>query len=201
MMDWKFAFQLIQPTYDAIFSRLPFTYRWRLLLLQIVSPITYSIGYLPWVFSKRYTVHYIPTRAGRSVRAIVFRPPPRQGVQGLRPLHIDVHGGGFLGGIPEYEAKFLDSLSNQTGAVVVSAQYRYAPKHPYPAAIDDVDDVVDFLIKNAAKKFNANPELLTMSGFSAGGNLSLATCLQPVCHGSSPTAVKAAVTFYAAVKS
>jgi len=132
-MSWSFVLQWFRPCYDATFSTLPFSLRWRLLVLQALTPVTYSIGFLPWTFSRRYTVHYIPTRAGRSVRAIVFKPPVRENVSGLRPLHLDVHGGGFLGGIPESEANFLALLSDQMGAVVVSTDYRYPPQAPVPS--------------------------------------------------------------------
>ena len=59
--------------------------------------------------------------------------------------------------------------------------------------------VVGYLSKNAGVKFGANPELFSVSGSSAGGNLALAACQQPVCQYPSKTAVRASVTFYAPV--
>ena len=75
----------------------------------------------------------------------------------------------------------------------------YRPKHTFPAAVDDIDDVVGYLFKNAEVKFGANPELFTVGGSSAGGNLALAACQQPACQYPSKTAVGASVTFYAPV--
>ena len=190
-----------RPTLDALFNPgISWKLRWRLLVLQPLGLLTYSITALPWIFSKAFTVHWIPTREGRSVRALVFQPckscPDKK-----RPLHLDIHGGGFIGGLPEYEARFTSLLSERTGAVVISTQYRIAPVHPFPAAIDDIDDVVSFLHKNAERLWNADPTLMTVSGFSAGGNLALAACQQPACHPPASTAIKASVTFYAAVRS
>jgi acetyl esterase/lipase len=194
----SFLYKWFHPTIDAIFSTLPLRTRWRLLLFQPLAILAYSINIIPNLFSRRFSSFRIPTRSG-SVRAIVFQPPPSRIAQGLRPLHLDIHGGGFVGGHPEADHRFCSHLSDRTGAVVVSASYRFAPKHPFPAAIDDINDVVKWLQANAESKLKANPKLFTISGSSAGGNLALAACLQPSCHEPAPTAIKAAVTFYAPI--
>ncbi|KAJ9667779.1 hypothetical protein H2201_001965 [Coniosporium apollinis] len=155
--------------------------------------------HLPWVFSNRYTVHQIPTREGRSVRAIVFQPPQRSNLNRLRPLHINIHSGGFIGGIAEGNASFCALISDRTGAVVVSPEHRAAPRHTFPAAHDDIDDVISFLLKNAVSMFRADPKLLTVSGSSAGCNLALAASQQKACQPPADTAIKASVTFYAPV--
>jgi acetyl esterase/lipase len=189
---------LFRPAYDAIFSTLPFMFRWRLLCLQPISLLTGSIALLPWLFSNRYRARWIPTRSG-SIRTIIFQPPNRIKDARVRPLHLNVHGGGFLGGTAEDNAQWCAVLSDKSGAVVVSTEYRCAPRYPFPGAIDDVDDVVTWLQKHAQEELGANPELLTVSGFSAGGNLALAAALQPQCHYPSRTAFKAALTHYAPV--
>ncbi len=113
--------------------------------------------------------------------------------QTLRPLHLDCHGGAFIGGVSESDAAFCDRVARETGALVVSTAYRYAPRHSFPAAIDDVDAVLAYLRANA-DKYGIDPNVVTVSGFSAGGNLALATSL------SAPQGVvKASVTFYAAI--
>jgi acetyl esterase/lipase len=117
----------------------------------------------------------------------------------LRPLHLDIHGGAFIGGLPENFAPFDDRVARETGAVVVSITYRFAPEHTFPAAIDDVDRTLEWLRENAESRWGADPTLMTISGSSAGGNLALAATQRPECHGSTPTALKAAITFYAVV--
>lgn len=58
------------------------------------------------------------------------------------------------------------------GYVAVSASYRLAPKHKFPAHIDDARTSVRFLRANA-KKFNLDPDKIAAGGFSAGGHLAL----------------------------
>src|SRR6266498_2823442 len=112
-------FQWFRPTYDAFFApSLPFSYRWRLLGLQPIAILANAMQFLPWCFSSAYKVTRIPTRrANESVRAIVFQPSPKPTSGALRPLHLDMHGGGFLGGIAEYDASFCQLFSQETGAV------------------------------------------------------------------------------------
>lgn len=184
------------PTIDALFARsLPFSYRWRLLALQPISLLTYSIASIPWIFSRTFRTEYLPISADRTLRVLVFDNPQPKNPQGkLRPLHLDVHGGAFIGGLPEANASFCVRLASETGAIVFSTTYRLAPVHPFPAAIDDVDAVLAYLRAHAVEKYGADPNLVTVSGDSAGGNLALAASL------SAPRGVvKASVTFYAAV--
>lgn len=185
-----------RPAIDAIFSRtLPWSLRWRLLALQPISLLTYSINSFPYLFSRPFKVDWIPITPDRSLRVLMFKSTSPTGDESRpRPLHLDVHGGGFIGGLPESDAAFCARLARETGAVVISTTYRYAPKHTFPAAIDDVDAVVVYLRRHARERYNANPSLMTVSGFSAGGNLALATALS-VPAGD----VKAAVTFYGVV--
>jgi acetyl esterase/lipase len=191
----------LRPSIDALFARnITFAQRWRmLLLLQPITFITYSIAGLPWLFSRAFTTEYITLDTGRTCRILVFKSkekPNNNNYGKLRPLHLDMHGGGFIGGLPEFDACFCDLLARTTGAVVISTTYRYAPPHTFPAAIDDVDAVVRFLHTQARERWGAKPELMTVSGFSAGGNLAIASTQQPVCHAPFPTAYKAAVTYH-----
>lgn len=192
------------PTIDAFFApALPFTYRWRLLALQPVVLLTYSLKSLPWLFSNAFDVILIPTRRlNQPLRAIVFHPPYRSSDErALRPIHLDIHGGGFLGGLPEFEADFCQRLSRETGAVVISAQYRYSPRHIFPAAHDDIEDVSKWLVQHAEKRWGADAKVLTVSGFSAGANLALAVSQMGggMFKWPSQTAVKGCVTFCAPV--
>jgi acetyl esterase/lipase len=195
-----------QPSLDAIFGRnIPFSHRWRMLLfLQPAALITTSISALPWLFKRRFSVHYLPIAPGRAVRVCVFKAAskstsPDEDDQKLRPLHIDIHGGAFMGGIPEADAAWCTLFAESTGAVVVSTTYRFAPRYPFPAAIDDIDAVVRYLQKHAQEQFGANPELMTIGGSSAGANLGLAASQQPEAMGTARLGLKGAITFAGAV--
>lgn len=126
---------------------------------------------------------YIPTRSG-SKRCLVSQPPTsnqqtkHSGSQNgkiLRPLHIDIHGGGWIGGFAEQGSRLNALIAHQTGAVVVSITYRIAPRYIYPAAHDDVDDIVDWLIAHAYT-FGADAQLMTISGGSVGASLGVGIC-------------------------
>lgn len=187
------------PTIDAFSTPgLSFDYRWRLLAFQPVAVLVYFINVLSlWLSRTRYTIIKIPSRGGLQILVLVYMPSQLgKRTDLLRPLHLDIHGGGFIGGHPESNYRFCTAVSKQTGAVVVSTTYRFAPRHAFPAAIDDVDDVVSWLLENAEVKLGADPSSLTVGGSSAGGNLALATSLK---RGRGGDRIKAVVTFYAAV--
>ncbi|OKP01399.1 Lipase 2 [Penicillium subrubescens] len=137
-----------------------------------------------------------PRSPGHSVRAIVYHPTGQTSQSEGRPLHLNIHGGGFLGGLPEGNAPFCRKISAETGAVVVSTSYRYAPRYTFPVAHEDVQDVADWLIENSEKLWDADPTLMSVSGFSVGGNLVLGIA-QRLCP--SEYRVKAAVLFYTPV--
>jgi acetyl esterase/lipase len=163
---------------DALFARnIPFRLRCLMLLSQPVTLLTYSISAFPWILRRPFTVEWLPIAPGRLVRALVFKHSAQTtetAEHKLRPLHVDFHGGAFLGGLPEADAHWCDRLARETGAVVISASYRYAPTHTFPAAHDDADAVIAYLLAHAEERFGADPSLLTTSGFSAGGTLAVA---------------------------
>lgn len=179
------------PARDAFFNgSIPWDWRLRLLGLQSFLLLAYPMSFLPYIFSKRYKAIEIPTRSRHAVRVIVFQPPKRQ-TQQRSPVHLDFHSGGFIAGIADTQAEWCSLLSDRTGAVVISSEYRLAPRHGYPSAHEDAEDVVDWVITNAGKLWNADPKTLTVSGFSAGANLMFV---------AGPRA-RAAVGFYAPVRS
>ncbi|EEH34084.2 hypothetical protein PAAG_05133 [Paracoccidioides lutzii Pb01] len=164
--------QCIQPLYDACFCPgIPFKYRWRLLTLVPINVLAYSLKCLPWIFSRSYSVVPLRRSPNHSGRALVFTPEFTS--NSLRPLHIHVHGGGFIGGIPEMDNAFCLRMVQETGAVVISVSYRLAPRYPFPAAHENVQDAAAYIVENAERLWGANPKLLTLSGCSSGANLAL----------------------------
>ncbi|KAK0729592.1 Alpha/Beta hydrolase protein [Lasiosphaeris hirsuta] len=176
---------------------MPWRYRWRLLLLQPLSMLALTMSSARWISTKAYRVEYLKVSPSLTIRALVFKSPGTGSGRRLRPLHIDIHGGAFMGGWPEDDAEFCNQVARETGAVVVSISYRYAPQYPFPAAHDDVDATIRYLQDHAEEKLGADATLLTMSGFSAGGNLALAAARAENCRAGSPTNIKACVTFSA----
>ncbi|KAF2269158.1 alpha/beta-hydrolase [Lojkania enalia] len=179
---------IFRPGYDAIFSSLPWSQRWRLLPLVPINLLAALITSPSWLFNHSYTVLYIPTRSGPR-RCLVYKPPAlsapsaagsaSEGKEAgrLRPLHIDIHGGGFLGGLAEANARWCNFLASRTNAVVISCQYRAAPRHTFPAAHNDIEDILSWILTHAESHFGADRELLTLGGSSAGGSLALSAAM------------------------
>jgi hypothetical protein len=141
---------LFQASYDVISSPLSFSQRWCLLLLQAVNILTTLITAPSWLFNSRSTVLYVPTRS-RKKCCLIYQPPQRRGKNrdkraDAQPLHMDIHGGGFIGGFPEHGARWCAMLSDQTGTVVISCSYRLAPRYIFPAAHDGIDNIVSWIL-------------------------------------------------------
>src|SRR5258708_7714086 len=90
----------------------------------------------------------------------------------LHPVAIIIHGGGFVGGTSKNnsEAYCADFLA-PAGYAVFSINYRLAPKHPYPAMVEDVERAIRY-IRHNAKQWKADPNRIAVVGGSAGGYLS-----------------------------
>ncbi len=98
--------------------------------------------------------------------------------QAVNPLPILVyfHGGGWvLGDVETYDA-VCRALTLASGCIVASVDYRLAPEHPYPAALEDCYAVTKYIAENA-HEFGADAGRLAVGGDSAGGNLAAAVTL------------------------
>lgn len=84
---------------------------------------------------------------------------------------LHVHGGAYTSGCPR-TAFALSSVTRGGGPDVVSVDYRLAPEHPYPAAVDDVLTVYSHLLSTIG------PERIVVVGESSGGGLALAMLLR-----------------------
>ena len=87
------------------------------------------------------------------------------------PTVIHFHGGGYCVGSTLTPRSWAAHLSAQTGCRVVLPEYRLAPEHPHPAALEDARAVL------AALSAEAGPGSVVVSGDSAGGGLALALML------------------------
>jgi len=81
-----------------------------------------------------------------------------------------LHGGGFVVGSVEVYDSPCRRLANRTGWVVVSVDYRLAPEHPFPAAVEDADAALAWVAERRAE-LGAPDGLLAVAGDSAGGAL------------------------------
>ncbi len=99
------------------------------------------------------------------------------------------HGGGLVLGTARQDDYFAGLLARAAGVVVVSVDYRLAPEHPFPAALDDGLAVWRWVTENAAA-LGVDPARMALGGQSAGGGIaaSLAQRLRDHAVGAPPAA-------------
>lgn len=92
------------------------------------------------------------------------------------PVLVWIHGGGWVIGSAAASLATTHNLASKAGCVVVSLDYRLAPEHKAPAAIDDCFTATEWVLDHAAE-LNGDPGRVAVGGDSAGGNLSALTAL------------------------
>jgi len=137
--------------------------------------------------------------AGKRNLLDVYQPTsPREG--GF-PVLLQVHGGGWIIGSKEEQAKPLMYHMSQRGWLCVSVNYRLSPKAAFPAHIIDVKKAIAWIRENIAE-YGGNPDFIAITGGSAGGHLSSLAALTPNRAQWQPgfedadTTLQAAVPFY-----
>ncbi len=103
----------------------------------------------------------------------IYRPKG----SGPFPVLVYFHGGGWVLGNLENTDAACRALTNMAQCLVVSVNYRKAPEHPYPAAVDDAYAAVQWVFENAAN-IDGDPLRVAVGGESAGGNLAAVVCLR-----------------------
>ncbi len=107
---------------------------------------------------------------------IILRPHDGRREQALRPALVFFHGGGWvLGGFDTY-GPLARQLAHATGRIVIFVDYRLAPEHPFPAAIEDAFAAFEWVNANAAA-LGIDKTQIAVGGDSAGGNLAAAAAL------------------------
>jgi acetyl esterase len=95
---------------------------------------------------------------------------------GPLPAVVFYHGGGWVIGSPDTSDNLSRMLSNKVSAVVVSVDYRLAPEHRFPAAVDDCYAALEWVSRNSGR-LNVDASRIAVGGSSAGGNLTAAVAL------------------------
>ncbi|MCF8603691.1 alpha/beta hydrolase [Gordonia sp. HY442] len=108
----------------------------------------------------------IPSAAG-PIPATRYRVDEK----GARGLIVFLHGGGFVVGSRASHDSLVRALAVGSGADVLSIDYRMAPEHVFPAAVDDCVAAFRFAVEKAPD-WGIDPRKIVVAGDSAGGNLS-----------------------------
>ena len=106
-------------------------------------------------------------------------------VEGKLPVYLNIHGGGWWMGNDWATDGPVTRLAAEVGMIAVSVDYRLAPEHPYPAALDDSYAALEWLYANA-EALGGDPDRLAIGGASAGGNLAAALALRARDQGGPP---------------
>ena len=101
-------------------------------------------------------------------------------VDGIEPRHVVMyfHGGVYVLGDAFLAADLASQVGRRTGAKVISVDYRLAPEHPYPAAVDDALAAYEALLRSGTAAWD-----IVFVGESAGGGLAIATMINAREHG------------------
>jgi acetyl esterase len=100
-----------------------------------------------------------------------------RGTTGPSPLLFFIHGGGWVYGDLESHDGICRYLTEQAGVRVLAVDYRRAPEHRFPAAVDDCSAAYSWLLEHA-EELGADPARIAIGGDSAGGNLAIGVCLR-----------------------
>jgi acetyl esterase/lipase len=101
-------------------------------------------------------------------------------IDGIEPRHVVLyfHGGVYVLGDAFLAADLASQVGRRTRAKVISVDYRLAPEHPYPAAVDDALAAYEALLHTGARPWD-----IAFAGESAGGGLAIATLVNARDHG------------------
>ncbi|MGH3499613.1 MAG: alpha/beta hydrolase [Nocardioidaceae bacterium] len=110
--------------------------------------------------------HVIPGPGG-DLAARLYTP---HGMSGVAPLLVYFHGGGWIFGSLDSHDAVCRFLAERAGVRVLAVDYRLAPEHPFPAAVDDAVASYEWVCRHASL-VEADSRRIAVGGDSAGGNL------------------------------
>ena len=108
----------------------------------------------------------------RSIDVFIYEPEGRQTPSGAL---LWIHGGGRVVGSPVSDHHICSFLARGAGVLVVSLDYRLAPEHPFPAALDDIAAVLDWM-RAQSRALAIDVDRIAVGGASAGGGLAAEMC-------------------------
>lgn len=115
----------------------------------------------------------VPTGEG-DLRCIIYKAK-----RNPAPVYFGMHGGGFVGGNCEDIDFWCDMINKALDITVVSINYSKAPEFPWPRAVNEVFDVVNWFY-NHADEYGLDKNNFAIGGHSAGGNLAAVTSFRSV---------------------
>jgi len=132
---------------------------------------------MPWIIKPQKcrdliieNVFIVQPEVNQKLRLRIYRP--RSGNKPM-PALLWFHGGGYVIGIPEMDDKKCIEFARRLGIVVISVDYRLAPQHPFPAALEDGWAALNWVVVESGK-LGIDTKRIAVGGGSAGGGLAAA---------------------------
>jgi acetyl esterase/lipase len=124
--------------------------------------------------SVRDEIIAVSGKDARKLRVRVYLPA--SGTTSTSTAMVWIHGGGHVMGRPEQDDPLMCRLVESTGCAAVSVDWRHAPEHPYPAAIEDCYEGLLWTARHAAV-LGVDADRLVVGGASSGGGLAAGLAL------------------------
>ncbi|KAJ6161237.1 hypothetical protein N7470_004633 [Penicillium chermesinum] len=126
-----------------------------------------------------------------SKRTFISRKAPRA----RTPVLINFCGSGFILATFGSDDEYCRYVANSTDYTVIDVQYRLAPENPFPAAYNDGEDVVKWVLSQPDR---FDPAQVSLSGFSAGANIALSISSSSQCfnHDEKQNTFRTIICFY-----
>jgi epsilon-lactone hydrolase len=142
------------------------------ILRQSAFPVGSDVNEQRRLLRELLSAQPLPADVTVTAAALGGVPTAEITVDGIEPLHVVLyfHGGVYVMGDASLAADLASQVGRRTQARVISVDYRLAPEHPYPAAIDDALAAYEALVHD-----DIAPTDIAFAGESAGGGLAVAT--------------------------
>jgi acetyl esterase len=137
----------------------------------------------------------IPSPTG-PIPARLYTPTTLRKADGLAPVLVFFHGGGWVIGDLDSHDVVCRKLADEGQLIVISIHYRLAPEHKFPAAVDDAIAATKWIAKNATP-LGLDASRLVVGGDSAGGNLAAVVAI--AARDSNGPAIAGQLLIYPAV--
>src|ERR1017187_2963821 len=149
-------------------------------LRQAAFPVDIDVSERRRLLRELTSAQPLPADVTVTAAALGGVPTAEVTIDGIEPRHVVLyfHGGVYVLGDAFQAAGLASQVGRRTQAKVISVDYRLAPEHPYPAAVDDALAAYGALLHNGTA-----PSDIAFAGESAGGGLAIATLVNARDHG------------------
>jgi epsilon-lactone hydrolase len=150
------------------------------ILRQSAFPVDSDVNEQRRLLRELLSAQPLPADVTVTAAALGGVPTAEITVDGIEPRHVVLyfHGGVYVMSDAFLAAGLASQVGRRTNAKVISVDYRLAPEHPYPAAVDDALAAYEALLRDGIA-----PSDIVFAGESAGGGLAIATMVNARDHG------------------